>query len=161
MAKAIYPGTFDPVHNGHVDVATRGSALFDELVICVYDAPPKTLMFDTAERVELFRQSVSHLSNVEVVPFSGLAPKVARGVGAQFILRGLRAGLDFEQEFEMALMWRNLAPDIDVVCVMSALEYQFVYSSRIKEVAALGGNIDGLVPPQVAAALKARAGQSS
>ena len=87
---------------------------------------------------------------------AGLAPTVAREVGAEVILRGLRAGFDFEQEFEMALMWRNLAPDIDVVCMMSALEHQFIYSSRIKEVARLGANIDNLVPPHIAEALKER-----
>ena len=156
MVKAIYPGSFDPVHNGHVDIATRASKLFDTLIIAVYDAPPKRLMFTTDERVEFFKQSVSDLTNVEVVPFTGLAPIFARGVGAEFIIRGLRAGFDFEMEFEMALMWRNLAHDIDVVCMMSALEYQFIYSSRIKEVAGLGGYIDNLVPPHVATLLNER-----
>ena len=157
MAKAIYPGSFDPAHNGHVDIATRASQLFDELVICVYDSPPtKRLLFSTEERVELFQRSVSHLSNVTVVPFTGLAPKVAHRQGAQFILRGLRAGFDFELEFEMALMWRNLDPEIDVVCMMSSLDYQFVFSSRIKEVVSLGANVDNLVPPHVAEALEAK-----
>ena len=96
------------------------------------------------------------VSNVSVVPFSGLAPTVAKDLGASVILRGLRAGFDFEQEFEMALMWRNLSPDIDVVCMMSALEHQFIYSSRIKEVGRLGANIDNLVPSHIAAALKER-----
>jgi pantetheine-phosphate adenylyltransferase len=156
MAKAIYPGSFDPVHNGHVDIAARAARLFDELVIGVYDAPPKAVMFTTQERVRLFADSVSHLSNVRVMPFSGLAVDFARSVGAQFIVRGLRAGSDFETEFEMALMWRNLAPDVDVVCMMSALEHQFIHASRIKEVAQLGGDIANLVPPQVAAALRAK-----
>lgn len=154
MVKAIYPGSFDPVHNGHVDVATRASKLFDELIIAVYDAPPKRLMFTTEERIELFKEAVAHLPNVEVSAFTGLAPDFARSVGAQFIVRGLRAGYDFETEFEMALMWRNLARDIDVVCMMSALEHQFIYSSRIKEVAGLGGYVDNLVPACVAVALK-------
>ena len=157
MAKAIYPGSFDPAHNGHVDIATRASMLFDELTICVYDSPPtKRLLFSTEERVELFQQSVAHLPNVNVVPFTGLAPAVAHRHGAQFILRGLRAGFDFELEFEMALMWRNLDPAIDVVCMMSSLDYQFVFSSRIKEVVSLGANVDNLVPPHVAEALKAK-----
>jgi pantetheine-phosphate adenylyltransferase len=111
-------------------------------------------MFTTDERVDLFRRSVQHIDNVSVIPFTGLATNVARDVGAKFIIRGLRAGFDFETEFEMALMWRNLAPDIDVACMMSSLEYQFVHSSRIKEVAILGGNIDGLVPGHVAEAIK-------
>ena len=156
MAKAFYPGSFDPAHNGHIDVAKRASRLFDQVVVGVYQAPPKVLMFDTEERVELFQESLKGIDNVDVVEFTGLAPTVAREVGAEVILRGLRAGFDFEQEFEMALMWRNLAPDIDVVCMMTALEHQFIYSSRIKEVARLGANIDNLVPPHIAAALKER-----
>ncbi len=156
MVKAIYPGSFDPVHNGHVDIVTRVSGLFEKLIVAVYDTPPKNLLFTTEERVGLFRQSVHHLPNVEVRPFTGLAPNFARSVGAQFIVRGLRAGFDFESEFEMALMWRNQAPDIDVVCMMSSLQYQFIHSSRIKEVAQLGGNIDSLVPPHVAEALRAK-----
>ena len=153
MTKGLYPGSFDPVHNGHVDIAERASKLFDELIIGVYDAPPKNLMFTTEERVELFERAVTHLANVRVQTFVGLAPNVARELGAEFIVRGLRAGFDFEMEFEMALMWRNIASDIDVVCMMSSLTYQFVYSSRIKEVAKLGANIDNLVPAHVASAL--------
>jgi len=153
MTRALYPGSFDPVHSGHVDIVERASKLFDELIVGVYDTPPKNLMFTTEERVELFQESVKTLNNVKVQPFFGLAPDVARELGAEFIVRGLRAGFDFEMEFEMALMWRNLAPDIDVVCMMSSLEYQFVYSSRIKEVAKLGGKIDNLVPIHVATAL--------
>ncbi|MCH8206213.1 MAG: pantetheine-phosphate adenylyltransferase [Chloroflexi bacterium] len=156
MAKAIYPGSFDPAHNGHIDVATRAAKVFDELIVAVYDAPPKSLMFTTEERVELLSASMAGLSGIRILPFTGLAPVFARNVGAEFIVRGLRAGFDFEQEFEMALMWRNLAPDIDVVCMMSSLDYQFVYSSRIKEVALLGGNVDSLVPQPVAAALRSR-----
>ncbi|MED5428922.1 MAG: pantetheine-phosphate adenylyltransferase [Chloroflexota bacterium] len=153
MAKAFYPGSFDPAHNGHIDVATRASRLFDEVIVGVYDAPPKTLMFDTHERVELFEKALDGITNVVVTPFTGLAPTVAKEVGAEVILRGLRAGFDFEQEFEMALMWRNLSPEVDVICMMSALEHQFIYSSRIKEVARLGGRIDNLVPKHINAAI--------
>lgn len=154
MVRALYPGSFDPVHNGHVDIATRASHLFDELVVGVYDSPPsKRLMFSTEERVELFERSIPHLSNVRVIPFIGLAPAVARNVNAEFIIRGLRAGVDFEMEFEMALMWRNIDPGIDVVCLMTALENQFVHSSRIKEVAQLGGRIENLIPAPVLDAL--------
>ena len=161
MRRAIYPGSFDPAHNGHVDIATRASELFDELIIAVYDAPPtKTLMFTTEERVQLFQQSIPHLDNVRVVPFTGLAPAVARSVDAGFIIRGLRAGVDFEMEFEMALMWRNIDPGIDVVCLMTALENQFVHSSRIKEVAQLGGRIENLIPPPVLAALNEKLGRA-
>ena len=161
MAIAIYPGSFDPVHNGHIDIAIRASMLFDELIVAVYDAPPKSVMFETEERVALFMESVTNVPNIRVVTFTGLAPDFARNVGAKFIVRGLRAGFDFESEFEMALMWRKLAPDIDVVCWMSALEYQFVYSSRIKEVALLGGNIEALVPNNVVVALNEKSGSLS
>jgi pantetheine-phosphate adenylyltransferase len=113
-------------------------------------------MFSTEERVELFEESVKDVPNISVVPFTGLAPVVARENDAEFIVRGLRAGLDFEMEFEMALMWRHIAPDIDVVCIMSSLEYQFVYSSRIKEVATLGANVSDLVPTHIAEALQAK-----
>ena len=157
VPSAIYPGSFDPVHNDHVDVAARASKLFDRLVIAAYRAPPNRTLFTVEERVELFRASVAHLPNVEVMPFAGLvAPDLAQQVQAGFIVRGLRAGFDFETEFEMALMWRNLDPGIDVVCLMSALQYQFVYSSRIKEVAQLGGDVKGLVPERVMIAMNAK-----
>ncbi len=149
MVTAIYPGTFDPVHNGHVDVAGRASKLFDKLIIGIYDSPPKNLLFSTEERVEMFSNSVMDKKNIDVLPFSGLAVDFAIEVEADFILRGLRAGIDFEVEFEMAHMWRNLFPNIDVVCVMSSLEHQFIHASRIKEVAQLGGNVEKLVPPGV------------
>ena len=161
MTTAVYPGSFDPVHNGHVDVATRASAVFDRLVIAVYESPPKQILFSSEERVALVEKAVGHLENVEVVAFSGLvAPHLVRNVGAKFIVRGLRAGLDFETEFEMALMWRTLDPDVDVVCLMSALQHQFIYSTRIKEVAKLGGDVRGLVPEFVVSEMKAKYGSA-
>ena len=156
MADAVYPGSFDPLHNGHMDVVKRAAALFDRLLVAVYDTPPKDVLFSTEERVELFGDSVAHLDNVEVTPFAGLVTDLAREVGAKYVVRGLRAGFDFESEFEMALMWRHLDPGIDIVCMMSALEYQFVYSSRIKEVARLGAPVGGLVPQHVADRLAAK-----
>ena len=154
VVKAIYPGSFDPAHYGHLDIAKRAASVFDELIIAVYKSPPtKSLMFSTEERVNLFAKAVKGMPNIKVVPFTGLAPNVARENGAEFIVRGLRAGFDFELEFEMALMWRHIAPDIDVVCIMSSLEYQFIYSSRIKEVAALGADVSELVPDHIGQAL--------
>ncbi len=162
MSRAIYPGSFDPVHNGHVDVAVRASKVFDQLTIAVYDAPPKQVLFGTQERVDLFKESTAHLSNVNVISFSGLvAPDLAQQLDTKFIVRGLRAGFDFETEFEMALMWRNLDPNVDVVCLMSALQFQFVYSSRIKEVARLGGDVRSLVPASVSAAMTAKFASAS
>ena len=160
MAKAVYPGTFDPVHNGHVDIATRASRLFEHLYIAVYEVPPKRLVFSTDERIEMFRESVGHLPNVEFAPFSSLVTVFAKGVGAAFIVRGLRAGNDFETEFEMAHVWRNLDPKIDVVCMMSALQNQFLHASRIREVAQLGGNVSSLVPDHVTAALDVKLGSA-
>ncbi len=156
MIKAVYAGSFDPLTNGHLDIVTRASALFDGLIVGVYDAPPKTLLFSTTERVKLFQEAVGDLSNVEVRPFTGLVVDFAREVGATVMVRGLRAGYDFEYEFEMALMNNKLAPDIEIVALMSSLEYQFVSSSRIKEVARLGGNVAGLVPKHVVIVLEAK-----
>ena len=156
MTDAIYPGTFDPVTNGHVDIIERASKIFHKVIVAVYDAPPKRLLFTTEERVQLFADAVAHLRNVEMRPFKGLVVEYAHQVGAQVIVRGLRIASDFEYEFEMALMNRKLAPDVELVCLMSALEYQFVHSSRIKEVAELGGDVSTLVPKHVAVALRKR-----
>ena len=149
MVKAVYPGTFDPVTNGHVDMVERASHVFDTLVVAVYRTPPKTVMFTAEERVELLRQAVPHLGNVEVMQYSGLTVSLAHDTGASVIVRGLRIGADFEYEREMALMNRDIASDVDTVCLLSSLDYQFVSSSRIKEIAALGGDVSRLVPGHV------------
>jgi len=150
----VYPGSFDPITNGHLDIAARAARLFDELVIAVYTAPPKNLLFTTEERVALAREATMHIPNIRVEPFSGLIVEYARRVGAKAIIRGLRMSSDFEREFEMALMNKNLAPDIEVVCLMARLEYQFLSSSLLKEVASLGGYIENLVPCNVLRALE-------
>jgi pantetheine-phosphate adenylyltransferase len=145
----MYPGSFDPVTLGHVDIATRASAIFDKVVVAVYAVPSKNLLFSTEERVGLFRKAVEHLPNVEVAEFTGLVVASARQLGAKVIVRGLRSGSDFEYEFEMAYMNKKLAPDIELVCLMASLPYQYVSSSLLKEVIALGGDVSGLVPPRV------------
>jgi len=154
---AIYPGTFDPITKGHLDVATRAAKIFDKLIIGVYDTPNKHLLFTTGERVELVRQAIVGLSNVEVVSFIGLTANFAAEIGVKIMVRGLRASADFEREFELAMMNRKLAPELELVCLMARLEYQFLSSSLLKEVASLGGNIDNLVPGHVAEALKKKA----
>lgn len=154
MTIAVYPGTFDPVTNGHLDIACRAAALFDKLIIAVYDTPPKHLLFTTEERVKLFKESVKPAKNIIVNPYKGLTIDYARQMGAKVIIRGLRMSSDFEREFEMALMNKKLAPELELFCLMSSLEYQFLSSSLLKEVAQLGGNINSLVPRCVASALK-------
>ena len=153
MRRAIYPGSFDPVTNGHLDIVGRAAALFDELIISIYDVPQKQLMFSTAERVGLMKEAVAHLPNVRVEPYNGLTIAFAKNMGAQVMVRGLRMTSDFEREFEMALMNKKLAPDIELVCFMTSLEYQFISSSLIKEACELDGDIGSLVPPNVAKAL--------
>jgi len=153
MTIAIYPGSFDPITNGHLDVATRASKLFERLTIGVYDIPDKRLLFTTEERVNLVRQSITHLPNVDVESYSGLTVSYARQKGAQVMVRGLRVGADFEREFEMAMMNKELSPELELLCLMSCKEFQFLSSSLLKEVAALGGDITGLVPKPVAKAL--------
>ena len=154
MTIAIYPGAFDPITNGHLDIATRAAKLFEKVIIGVYDAPAKNILFTTEERIDLVRQSIADLPNVEVESFTGLTVDFARKAGAQTIVRGLRVGADFEREFEMALMNKKLAPDCELVCLMANLKYQFLSSSLLKEVASLEGYINDLVPKPVAVALE-------
>ncbi|RLC94308.1 MAG: pantetheine-phosphate adenylyltransferase [Chloroflexi bacterium] len=154
MRIALYPGSFDPVTRGHVDIAQRAAALFDQLVLGVFDTPAKNLLFTTEERVDLVKQAVSHLPNVTVRAYSCLTVEFVKEIGAKFIVRGLRMGSDFEREFDMALMNQRLDPQIDTVCLMSNAEYQFISSSLLKEVAEGGGNVNVFVPECVAVALK-------
>ena len=153
MVTAVYPGSFDPVTVGHVDVATRAAQLFQTVVIAVYDTPSKDLLFSTDERVSLLEAACQHLTNVEVTRFSGLVVRFAKEAGARVIVRGLRSGSDFEYEFEMAFMNRKLEPEVDLVCFMTSQDYMFVSASLLKEVARLGGNITAMVPPNVAEAV--------
>jgi len=154
MNTAIYPGSFDPVTNGHVDIATRGAALFDHLIVAVYDRPLKNLLFSTAERIEMAREAVKGLANVTVESYNGLTVSFARSVGATTIVRGLRVLSDYELEFQMALTNRKLAPDIETICLITRQEYTFLSSSVIKEIAMVGGCVEQMVPPHVAAALQ-------
>lgn len=156
MTIALYPGSFDPVTRGHIDIAERAASLFEEVIVAVYDAPPKELLFTTEERVDLVRKSLAHLANVRVESYTGLTVDFAEKVKAKVLVRGLRVLSDFEREFEMALMNKQLAPCLELVCFMTNQEYQFVSSSLLKEVCRLGGNIEDLVPEDVARALRKR-----
>lgn len=154
MAIAIYPGSFDPVTLGHLDIIKRASSIFDKLIVGVYDRPEKRLLFSTDERVQMAQQSVAHLKNTKVMSYSGLTVDFAKAVGAQVLVRGLRMSSDFEHEFEMAMMNKKLAPGLELVCFMANLQYQFLSSSLLKEVAQLGGCLEEMVPDHVAKALK-------
>lgn len=158
--KALYAGTFDPVTEGHLDIVRRSVGLFDEVIVGVYDLPQKSLMFSTEERVELFRQALPDFPQVEIAAYSGLTVRYAANIGAHVLVRGLRIGADYEYEREMALMNRAMQPNVETVCLMSSLDHQFISSSRVKEIAVLGAEIDAFVPPHVSAAVAARIKQS-
>jgi len=153
MTRAIYPATFDPITLGHVDIATRAAALFDELIVAVYDRPLKSLLFSPEERWQMTHDALVHLPNVRVERYTGLTVEFARQQGATVIVRGLRVLSDFEWELQLALTNRNLAPDVDTVCLMTSQEYSFLSSSVVKEIAFAGGDITALVPSHVVQAL--------
>jgi pantetheine-phosphate adenylyltransferase len=156
MPIAIYPGTFDPVHNGHVDIAARAAGIFDHLTVAIYARPMKSLLFSTQERKAMIEESLGHISNLSVATYNQLTVDFAREIGAQAIVRGLRVISDFELEFQMALTNKKLAPDIEFVCLMTGQEYAFLSASTVKEIAMLGGCVDGMVPSHVAEALQAK-----
>ncbi|MFC1937602.1 pantetheine-phosphate adenylyltransferase [Chloroflexota bacterium] len=156
MTVAIYPGSFDPITNGHLDIAARASKLFDKLIIAVYDMPDKHLMFTTEERVEFTRRAITDLPNVEVEAYTGLTTEFAKKVNARVMVRGLRMSADFQREVDMSMMNKKLFPGLELICLMATIEYQFLSSSLLKEAAALGGDIDGLVPHHVSEALRKR-----
>ena len=153
MTIAVYPGTFDPVTEGHLDIIRRASKVFQELVIGIHDKPQKRLLFSIEERVEMVQETVRDLQNVRVEQFSGLTIDFIHNVKGEVMVRGLRAISDFERELAMALMNKELAPDIEMVCLMTSSRYQFLSSSIIKEIASLGGSVRGMVPDNVVLAL--------
>ncbi|MFH1498372.1 MAG: pantetheine-phosphate adenylyltransferase [Verrucomicrobiota bacterium] len=154
MRHCIYPGTFDPITNGHLDVLQRAARLFDQVTVAVAENSTKSPSFSAAERLELIRPNVAGLPNVRVTSFQGLLVDFAREQNAIAIIRGLRALADFEFEFNMALMNRHLAPDIEAIFVMPREAYSYTSSSLVKQVAKYGGDIAHFVPPNVAEALR-------
>jgi pantetheine-phosphate adenylyltransferase len=156
---AVYPGSFDPVTLGHIDVLERATRMFERVIIAVLENPGKQSLFSVDERVDLIRQSIDSQPGVDVDTFDGLTVDFARKVGATAIVRGLRAVSDFENEFQMALMNRRLAPEVHTVFLMTAFSNVFVSSSLIKEVCRYGGRIDDFVSPPVARAMRSRMGQ--
>lgn len=149
MKKAIYPGSFDPVTLGHIDVIERASKLFDHLIIGVLNNSAKTPLFSVEERVKMLKEVTKHLTNVEVKSFGGLTVDFARECGANGLVRGLRAVTDFEYELQIAQLNRVIAPEIDTVFLTTNLKYAYLSSSSVKEVAAYGGDISSFVTPYV------------
>ena len=149
MTRAIYPATFDPITNGHLDIATRAARMFEELVVGVYNRPMKSLLFDIEDRLELTRRTLAHLDNVRVEKYSSLTVNFAKEQNAGYIVRGLRALSDFEWELQLSLANHSLEPDIETVCLMASQEHSFLSSSILKEIAMNGGDISHLAPPPV------------
>lgn len=159
MTIAIYPGSFDPIHNGHIEIVRRAAQLFERVIWAAYDRPLKSILFNEQERLEFMHQAARGIPNVEVCSYHGLTVLFARQVGAKAIVRGLRATHDFEIEYQMALTNTQQAPEIDTVCLMTGAQYAFLSSSILKEVALANGNITEMVPPYVAGPLKTRLAQ--
>lgn len=153
MPLAVYAGTFDPVTKGHIDVIERVASMFERLIVGVFNAPVKNLLFSTDERVDLIRETVNQVPNVEIRAYGGLTVEFAKDVGASTIVRGLRSITDLDYEVAMVMMNRKLHPEIDTIFLYTSLEYQFVSSTLIKEVARYKGDITDLVSDHVAAAL--------
>ena len=154
MVKALFPGTFDPIHYGHIDIAERAARLFDEVIMAVYDKPLKSLMFLPDERMDLVKEAFKQNPKIKVTGYSGLTVDFCRNAGAQVIVRGLRVFSDFEFEFRMALANQRLATDIETVALITAEQHTFLSSSTVREIASLGGDVSSMVPPYVETALK-------
>ncbi len=153
MIKAVFPGTFDPIHYGHIDIARRASRLFDEVIIAVYDRPLKNLLFSPDERLDLVRKTFIAEPKFSVMGYSGLTVEFCRQIGVQVIVRGLRVFSDFEHEFRMALANHRLEPDIEIVALITSEQHTFLSSTTVREIASLGGDVSSMVPPFVADAL--------
>lgn len=153
MVRAVFPGTFDPIHFGHIDIAQRAARVFDEVVIAVYDRPLKTLLFSPEERIELTRRAFVDKPQFRVIGYRSLTVELCRKIDARVIVRGLRVFSDFEHEFRMALANHRLAPDIEVVALITSEEHSFLSSSTVREIASLGGDVSSMVPPFVSEAV--------
>ena len=154
MVRAVFPGTFDPIHFGHIDIVHRAALIFDEVIVAVYDKPLKSLLFSPATRIDLVKTSFEAEPKIIVQGYSGLTVEFCQAVKAQVIVRGLRVFSDFEYEFRMALANHRLAPKIDVIALITAEEHTFLSSTTVREIASLNGDISSMVPPHVERALK-------
>ena len=156
--RAIYPASFDPVTNGHIDVAMRASRLFDELVVAAYDSPSKNLLFSTTERLEMLQECFKDMPNIRVSSYKGLTVHYAEQIGAIALVRGLRTVSDFEYELQLTHNYRHLAPAVEICCLMTDQRYSYLSSTMIKEIARLGGDISKMVPSHVEAKVMAAYG---
>jgi len=156
MVRAVFPGTFDPITYGHIDIAYRAARLFDEVVVAVYDRPLKNLLFLPEERIALVRQTFEGDAKIRVTGYRGLTVEFCKLIEAQVIVRGLRVFSDFEHEFRMALANHRLSPDIEVIALITNEEHTFLSSTTVREIASLDGDVTSMVPPHVAQALKIR-----
>ncbi|HUF37284.1 MAG TPA: pantetheine-phosphate adenylyltransferase [Anaerolineales bacterium] len=154
MTKAIFPGTFDPIHYGHIDIAMRAAGLFDGLVVAVYDLPLKNIIFSTDDRLRMVRKAFEGAVGITVAPYSGLTVEYCRQIGARVIIRGLRVFSDFEHEFRMAHANKRLAEEIEYMTLITAEEHTFLSSSIVREIASLGGDVSSMVPDHVRQALE-------
>ncbi|MBI1258070.1 MAG: pantetheine-phosphate adenylyltransferase [Chloroflexi bacterium] len=154
--RALYPGSFDPIHNGHIDIAQRAARIFDEVIVGVYDMPKKKLLFDADERFKQVTEAFRNSPKITVVKFSGITVDYAREQGAMVLVRGLRVFSDFELEFRMGLANKKLAPEIETVSIMTDIQHISISSSTIREIAELGGDVSSMVPPFIAEALAKR-----
>lgn len=155
MIRALFPATFDPVHNGHIDIALRAAKLFDEVVVAVYDRPLKSLLFPPEMRLQLVREAFENHAKITVTGYSGLTVDFCREINAQVVVRGLRVFSDFEYEFRMALANHQLAPEIETISLITSMEHTFLSSTTVREIASLNGDVSSMVPPHVEEALKA------
>lgn len=156
MVRAVFPGTFDPIHYGHIDIARRAARIFDEVIVAVYDRPLKNLLFTPGDRLNLVKEAFQEDPNIKVTGYSGLTVEFCRKINAQVIIRGLRVFSDFEHEFRMALANHKLAPEVEVIALITSGEHSFLSSTTVREIASLGGDVTGMVPPNVVLALKKR-----
>lgn len=150
MVRAIFPGTFDPIHYGHIDIARRASRLFDEVIVGVYDRPLKNLLFSPKERIQMVERMFVNDPKIKVAGYSGLTIEFCKDVDAQVIVRGLRVFSDFEHEFRMALANHHLNPNIEVVALITSEKHTFISSTTVREVASLGGDVSSMVPDEIA-----------
>lgn len=156
MVRAFFPGTFDPIHLGHMNIVIRASRLFDELVVGVYNRPLKNLLFSPEERLSMVRTAFEDEPKIHVIGYAGLTVETCRMINAQVIVRGLRVFSDFEYEFRMALANHRLGPDIEVIALITNEEHTFLSSTTVREIASLGGDISSMVPAHVSEALRRR-----